>query len=144
MKKLALLVILILLVGCSSIPTIQPSQLSNFVSRGATVVMFTKPACPPCDTQSSILEGLSKKFPTIRFAKVYAFNSMIVPTDIKMVHKYDIRWTPTTIFQLRNNGVYIWITLHGADQIRPILKAYTEGRVLWTTEGCKIIPKKGF
>ena len=145
MKKLTILAMLMFLImGCTSIPTIQPSQLPNFVSRGATVVMFTKPMCPPCDTQSAILESLSKEFPTIKFAKVYAFNSMLEPTDAKMVIKYDIKWTPTTVLQLKSNGVYVWITFHGADQIRPILNAIVEGRVIWTPEGCEIISKKGF
>jgi len=144
MKKLVLLMFMFLIVGCTSVPTIQPSRLPNFVARGATVVMFTKPMCPPCDTQSAILESLSREFPTIKFAKVYDFNSMLEPTDAKMVSKYNIKWTPTTVLQLRGNGVYVWITLHGADQIRPILNAIVEGRVIWKTEGCEIVPKKGF
>ena len=145
MKSLLLFILLglLFLSGCSSIPSIAPNQLSSVsFKNNITVVMFCKDMCPPCDTQASILFDLSKEFPKVKFVKVKAYNLLFEPTNETVVEKYNLKWTPTTVLLIDDHEVYRWITLHGAGQIRPILQAASEGRIECTSVGCKIVPKR--
>jgi len=119
--------LLIFLVGCSTLPTIRPADLPAFVQTGPTVVMFTKPLCPPCDIQEIILVDLAKDFPSIKFGKAYAYDAFIQPTDLWMVTTYDLKWTPTVVFQVDGQEACRWITLHSRDQLWPVLRAFTTG-----------------
>lgn len=138
-----LLLSILLCVGCSSIPSITPSQLPGIVAKNkVVVVMFCKDMCPPCETQASVLFDLAKEFPTVKFVRVKAYDSSLTPTDEKMVEKYNLKWTPTTVLHVNGEDVYAWVTFHGADQIRPMLSAAVENRLRCAPAGCEIIRKK--
>ena len=136
----AILALFIFLTGCATLPTIRPADLPAFVKTGPTVVMFSKDLCPPCDTQEAILADLVKEFPTIRFAKVKAYNALILPTDANMVEYYSLKWTPTTVFQVDGREVGRWITLHGRGQVWPVLQAFATGYLECTPNGCRVRP----
>ena len=121
-----LLVLFFMLAGCSTLPEVRPAELPAFVQTGPTVVMFTKPVCPPCDVQEAILAGLAVGFPEINFGKVYAYNFLIQPTDPWMVNVYNLQWTPTTVFQVDGVEVCRWVTLAGEDQIQPVLRGFID------------------
>jgi len=133
-----MILLALLLAGCSTLPEISPTELPAFVSKGPTVVMFTKPMCPPCNVQEAILADLAREFPNIRFGKVYAYNALIQPTDSWMVNIYNLKWTPTTVFQVDGKQVCRWITLHDKNQIWPILKAVDTGQLECTPEDCRV------
>lgn len=135
-----LVISLLFLPGCSTLPTIRPADIPAFVATGSTVVMFSKDICPPCDAQGAILAELAKQFPMIRFGQVKAYDALIQPTDLSMVEYYDLKWTPTTVFSVDGREVCRWITLHGRDQFWDVLQAFATGYLECTPEGCRVKP----
>ena len=129
------IIFLLLLAGCQTLPTVRPADLPAFVGNGTSVIMFTKDVCPPCDVQEGILAGLATGFPRIKFGKVYAYDAFIQPTDSNMVDAYNLKWTPTTILQVDGKEACRWTTLHGRDQMWPMLRAFDSGYFVLGPDG---------
>lgn len=130
--------LLVLCMGCSTIQTLKPEQVPPFMCEGNRVVMYSKDLCPPCDTQEDILAKLAPDFPTIKFAKVKAYNALIMPTDEALVKSVGLKWTPTTVLYVDGHEVCRWVMLHWEQDIRPALEAVRDGKVKCTPDGCKV------
>ena len=135
--------ILMVFTGCAAIPEITAAQFGQATSTGTVVVMFSKDFCPPCDVQESELAKLKAEFPSARFVMYKAYDILIQPVDAGIVKRFKLEWTPTTVIMYDGHEVARWTTYHSIDNIRPVLQAIVDGRVICTPEGCHIIPPGG-